>query len=50
VARIPKEAVLSIRTCSLAKYIPVVSYGIGAQLSLTLALYVEMYNLSAMKY
>jgi len=45
VVRIPKEAILSVRSCSLANHIPVVSYGIGAQLSLSLALYVEMYEL-----
>ena len=43
VARISKSSVLSARSCSLAGVIPHASYGLAAQLSLSLALYVEMY-------
>jgi len=43
VVKIRKDAVLSVRTCSLAQYISFVPYGLGAQLSLSLALYAEMY-------
>lgn len=48
--RIPEEAILSVRTCSLANHIPIVSYGLGSQLSLSLALYVEMYSFSRVTY
>ncbi|PPQ67954.1 hypothetical protein CVT26_005834 [Gymnopilus dilepis] len=40
--RIPKAAVLSVRSCSLSNYIPFSPYGVGAQLTLSLALYVEI--------
>ncbi|PPQ88992.1 hypothetical protein CVT25_005091 [Psilocybe cyanescens] len=42
--RIPKDAILSVRTCSLAGFIPFNPYGLGAQLSLSMALYAEMYG------
>ena len=40
--KIPKDLVLSVRSCSLSGLISVVPYGLDAQLCLTLALYVEM--------
>ena len=40
--KIPKDLVLSVRSCSLAGLISVVPYGLEAQLCLSLALYVEM--------
>ncbi|KAF4621125.1 hypothetical protein D9613_000996 [Agrocybe pediades] len=40
--KIPKDAVLSTRTCSLAGIIPIIPFGLGAQLSLAVALHVEM--------
>jgi hypothetical protein len=43
VVKIPKTAVISVRSCSLAGAIPEAPYGLPAQLSLSLALYVEMY-------
>lgn len=43
VVKIPKTAVISVRSCSLAGVIPEAPYGLAAQLSLSLALYVEMY-------
>ena len=42
VVKIPKEVVLSVRTCFLAEHITFIPYGVGAQLSLSLALYSEM--------
>jgi len=43
VVKIPKEVVLSVRTCFLAEHIKFIPYGVGAQLSLSLALYSEMW-------
>ncbi|KDR75526.1 hypothetical protein GALMADRAFT_140168 [Galerina marginata CBS 339.88] len=40
--KIAKDAVLSVRNCSLARLIPFNPYGRGAQLSLSIALYVEI--------
>ncbi|KAF8959934.1 hypothetical protein BDZ97DRAFT_1365609 [Flammula alnicola] len=40
--RIRKDSVLSVRTCSLAGVIPSNPYGLAAQLSLSLALHVEI--------
>ncbi|KAF8911619.1 hypothetical protein CPB84DRAFT_1762387 [Gymnopilus junonius] len=40
--RIPKDAVLSVRSCSLSGYIPFSPYGLEAQLALSLALYAEI--------
>jgi hypothetical protein len=42
VVRIPKTSIISVRTCSLAGVVPFNPYGVGAQLSCSLALYVEM--------
>ena len=42
VVKIPKDLVLSVRSCSLSGLITVVPYGVDAQLCLSLALYVEM--------
>ncbi|KAI0343151.1 hypothetical protein BDW22DRAFT_1241279 [Trametopsis cervina] len=39
---IPKHAILSVRSCTLASEIPFVPYGYGAQLCLSLALYSEL--------
>ncbi|KIP05485.1 hypothetical protein PHLGIDRAFT_119783 [Phlebiopsis gigantea 11061_1 CR5-6] len=39
---IPKTAVLSVRSCSFAEVIPVVPYGHGARLGLSLAVYGEL--------
>ncbi|KJA28742.1 hypothetical protein HYPSUDRAFT_128800 [Hypholoma sublateritium FD-334 SS-4] len=43
-SRISKTSVLSVRSCSLAGVISNAPYGLAAQLSLSLALYVEMYS------
>ena len=40
--KIPKDVVLSARSCSLSGLISVIPYGLDAQLCLSLALYVEM--------
>ncbi|KAF8806667.1 SET domain-containing protein [Phlegmacium glaucopus] len=40
--KIPKDLVLSVRSCSLSGLISVVPYGLDAQLSLSLALYIEI--------
>ena len=40
--KIPKDVVLSARSCSLSGIISVIPYGLDAQLCLSLALYVEM--------
>ncbi|KAF9479094.1 SET domain-containing protein [Pholiota conissans] len=40
--KIPKSAILSVRSCSLEAVIPEAPYGLGAQLSLSLALYAEI--------
>ncbi|CAA7260429.1 unnamed protein product [Cyclocybe aegerita] len=42
--KIPKDSVLSVRNCSLAGSIPFAPYGLDAQLSLALALFVELLN------
>jgi hypothetical protein len=42
VVTIPKSAVLSVRSCRLAKHIPFAPYGLEAQLALALALYGEL--------
>ena len=42
VVKIPKDLVLSVRSCSLSGLISVVPYGLDAQLCLSLALYAEM--------
>ncbi|KAF8624488.1 hypothetical protein AX17_007117 [Amanita inopinata Kibby_2008] len=40
--RIPSHAVLSTQNCTLSEYIPSSMYGLDAQLSLALALYIEI--------
>ncbi|KAI0671638.1 SET domain-containing protein [Trametes maxima] len=42
VASIPKSAILSVRSCTLAEHIQPIPYGHGATLSLSFALYSEM--------
>lgn len=42
VATIPKAAVLSVRVCAFADAIPIIPYGHGARLALSLALYGEL--------
>ena len=42
VVKIPKDWVLSVRSCSLSDLISIAPYGLDAQLCLSLALYVEM--------
>lgn len=41
VVQIPKSAVLSVKSCSLGYLIPPNPYGRGAQLALSMALYLE---------
>lgn len=43
VVKIPKSAVLSVKSSSMAHLLPQHHVGVGAQLSLALALYIEMY-------
>lgn len=42
VVTIPKTAVLSVRSCSFADVIPIIPYGHGARLGLSLAVYGEL--------
>jgi stringent starvation protein B len=41
VVRIPKTAVLSVKSCSVSEHIPFEIHGLGAQLGLSFALYSE---------
>jgi hypothetical protein len=42
VVSIPKTALLSVKSCSLSDHIPPEPYGQGANLALSLALYIEL--------
>ena len=42
VVRIPKTAVLSVKSCAFSDHIHPEPYGLGAHLALSLALYIEL--------
>lgn len=42
VAQIPRDSVLSAKSCSFSEFVTLIPHGIGAQFTLALALYGEM--------